>query len=114
MNSTLLPPTYTQRKYKRMPTKDNNEQRVYGGGGDGSSKLYKVLGITIIVCFVLALAGIIKAFGCGSESTSMGLTGTGWGILILVLVVFLPPVGSILGIAFALAGHCRGITLRTQ
>jgi len=36
----------------------------------------------------------------------MGLTGTGWGFLILVLVIFMPPLGSILGIVFAMRGRC--------
>ena len=91
----------------RSKLRDDEDQKLYGGDGGAAAIAGTVL-VVILVCFVLALVGMVKAFGCGSAPTSMGLTGTGWGALILVLVLVLPPIGSILGLVFAIGGHCMG------
>lgn len=89
----------------REKLRDNEEnKRVYGG--DGGAAVVGTVMLVILVCFVISLVGMVKAFGCGSAPTSMGLTGTGWGALILVLVLLLPPIGSLLGVIFALGGKC--------
>ena len=86
--------------------RSDEDQRVYGDRNAGASALVGTIFLVILICFVLALVGMVKAFGCGSSPTSMGLTGTGWGALILVLVLLLPPIGSILGLIYAVGGHC--------
>lgn len=91
----------------------NKEDKVYGGDGSTTSAMaiLTTIGIIILVCFVLALVGMVKAFGCGASPTSMGLTGTGWGALILVLVILVPPLGSLLGLVYAIAGKCQPMDL---
>lgn len=91
----------------------NKEDKVYGGDGSTESAMaiLSTIGIIILVCFVLALVGMVKAFGCGGSPTSMGLTGTGWGALILVLVILVPPLGSLLGLVYAIAGKCQTMEL---
>jgi hypothetical protein len=91
---------------------DDEKSRLYGGNGAGA--VVGTIAILILVCFVLSLVGMVKAFGCGSAPTSLGLTGTGWGALILVMVLLLPPIGSLLGLAFALTGKCLPELVRTR
>lgn len=65
-----------------------------------------IMALVWFVSFVLALVGMFKAFSCGPVSTNFGLTGTGWGVIILVLGLLVTPVGGLLGIAFAFGGAC--------
>ena len=89
-------------------TANKDDDNVYGDAATTNAMtILSTIGIIILVCFVLALVGMIKAFSCGSSSTSMGLTGTGWGALILVLVILVPPLGSLLGLIYAIAGKCQ-------
>jgi len=62
--------------------------------------------IAWLVCIVAALVGMFRAFGCGTMPTNFGMTGTAWGVMILILGLLLPPVGGVLGIAFAAGGTC--------
>lgn len=87
--------------------KHYREHQLYGSNNDESRETFlKVAGITVLVCFFLALGGLIKAFSCGGWPTSLGLTGTTWGVLILILVILVPPLGSALGLIFAFGGRC--------
>ena len=90
-----------------LRARDDEDRRLYAGMQiTGPAGVVGTIAIVILVCFVLALVGMVKAFGCGSSPTSLGLTGTGWGALILVLVLLLPPIGSLLGLMVALTGKC--------
>lgn len=87
--------------------KNEENQRVYGSTQPTAA--LAILGTVMIVffvCFIISLVGMVKAFNCGAAPTSLGLTGTGWGALILILVLLVPPVGSILGVMFAFGGNC--------
>ncbi len=102
---------------------DQEEEKpnVYGGGYDGAGgamplvplqpaqpnpTVVWVLALIWLLSFVLALVGMFKAFSCGAASTNFGLTGTGWGVIILVLGLLITPIGGLLGIAFAIGGSC--------
>lgn len=72
-----------------------------------SSAVRWTLMLIWLVSFVLAIMGVVKAFSCGAVDTNFGLTGTGWGVIILVLGLLVTPLGGMLGIAFAIGGSCR-------
>lgn len=65
-----------------------------------------IMAVMWIIFLMFALVGMSKAFSCGSAMTNFGLTGTGWGVIILVLGLVMTPVGGLFGIAFALGGGC--------
>jgi len=92
---------------------DREDEKTYGGTPAVPTHLIQpdptvvwILALIWLLSFVLALAGMFKAFSCGSVSTNFGLTGTGWGVIILVMSLLLTPVGGLLGIAFAVGGTC--------
>jgi hypothetical protein len=100
---------------------DQEEEQTYGAHYDGTGSVVPmvplqpakpnptvvwVMGLIWILSFVLALVGMFKAFSCGAVSTNFGLTGTGWGVIILVLGLLITPVGGLLGITFAIGGTC--------
>jgi len=98
-------------------SQEEENQRTYGGScatGTQPIPLVPIQNPTTVwvvaliwfVSFVLALVGMFKAFSCGAVSTNFGLTGTGWGVIILVLGLLVTPVGGLLGIAFAIGGSC--------
>jgi uncharacterized membrane protein len=90
---------------------DKDEEKTYGAGHDGKVVQYNptmvwVMTLIWLVSFVLAIVGMFKAFSCGAVSTNFGLTGTGWGVIILVLGLLITPIGGLLGVAFAIGGTC--------
>ena len=90
---------------------DNKDDAfTYGGKNNGTEPVQPnpavvyVLSLIWLFSFVLALVGMFKAFSCGAYSTNFGLTGTGWGVIILVLGFLITPVGGLFGVAFAVGG----------
>lgn len=67
-----------------------------------------VMTVIALMAIVLAVTGMFKAFSCGSMATNFGLTGTGWGVIILVLALYNSPTGGLLGLAFMIGGSCGG------
>lgn len=65
-----------------------------------------LISVVWIIFLIFTLVGMSKAFSCGSAMTNFGLTGTGWGVIILVLGLVMTPVGGLFGIAFAIGGGC--------
>ena len=57
-----------------------------------------IIMILLFIPAILTLCGIIKAFMCGSNSTSLGASGFIWGLL----GIFIP----LPAIIYLFAGHC--------
>lgn len=92
----------------------DEQKRYYGANkNDAAStndaQIKNFMGLIWIISFILSLVGMFKAFSCGSNPTNFGLTGTGWGVIILVLGLLVTPVGGLLGISFAIAGSCMSV-----
>ncbi len=88
---------------------DDKEERVYGASQNAAGQgVVVAVALIWIISVLLAIVGMVKAFSCGGTPTNMGLTGTGWGAIILVLGILVTPVGGLLGIIFAIGGRCAG------
>lgn len=90
---------------------DNEEERVYGANGlelprKPPAALMLVVTLILMFAIIASLVGMFKAFGCGDSQTNFGLTGTGWGVLMVIMLLFATPAGGILGLAFAIGGKC--------
>ncbi len=89
-----------------------DDKKHYGGGttktyvlpSTGAVMLGVVVGVLLFCFFGIVPLG--RAFNCGPFKTSLGYTGTSWGLLILILWLFFPPLGVLLGAVYLFGGKC--------
>ncbi len=74
---------------------------TYGGALKDRVTVRDVLlvGLVILALLVFFIVPLVKSLSCGSQATSMGLTGYAWFVLILLF--------PFLGVFYFIFGSCR-------
>jgi hypothetical protein len=90
--------------------KEDQLTRCYGAGAGDMSGMRgprRCRGMLIIfLMMVLLLWPIVSAFRCGGRTTTLGLSGTAWGWILLVFCLLFPPIGVPLALVYLAAGRC--------
>lgn len=88
---------------------DDSGERLYGESASSESAAVGVL-VWVIVIGLICVFGVVplaKAFQCGPNTTALGLTGTTWGVIILVSLLVAPWIfGLFLGALYLTVGRC--------
>ena len=97
--------------------KQKKETNVYGNAATmpkGAAYVPPTWAIVAAVLIAVLMLGFLvivpmgRAFNCGPRPTTIGLTGTTWGIILLLCLLFAQPLGILLGVIFLIAGRCKG------
>jgi len=102
---TLVCPIWGIASWSAKRTANNKKGNLYGDAPPsappppGAAATILVLVCCIFVPAILTLCGIVKAFMCGSNPTSLGGSGFIWGLL----GIFVP----LPAIIYLFAGHCK-------
>jgi hypothetical protein len=101
--------------------RSDKERALYGNGTPPVVTTYQPPGyvpptwalvaailIAVLMLGFLIIVPMAKAFNCGPRPTTVGLTGTTWGVILLLCLLFAQPIGIVLGVIFLIAGKCKG------
>jgi hypothetical protein len=88
------------------------QRELYGGGttkayvipSTGAVMLGVLVGVLLFCFFGIVPLG--RAFNCGPLKTTIGFSGTSWGLIILILWLFCPPLGVVFGAIYLFGGKC--------
>jgi uncharacterized membrane protein len=116
------PLCYGISQWVRSGNTKGDSDNLYGGdrpkNEEVPSTLSIVFGLAVavaVLCFFV-IVPMGRAFNCGPRVAAFGLTGTSWGLLLLLTFIFAQPLAVFIGVVYLLAGRCKGalVTVPSQ